>query len=544
MKKITALFCAVCMALLLSVPAFADGRGPAFTEYEVVCTKDTTYYEENWDADTMEKAGTFPAGTTLTVTYEYEQKDTLYGNVVIHSGEETEWVYIRLSDVQIKNKTYLPKKSEKLPHAYSVQVIGKGGIPMYAGPNQKYDVVKTIPHGAKLTYEYGNDTDEYFCTWVYVTHMGKSGWIYVYPSDTKNGVAQLPADGEKAEVWALKDGVSVYSGISYGNIDEALLVDFDPDYVEGLQEEPDRVIGTLKSGQKYTYRYKHESEFGVCWYYVTVGLRSGWVYGSNDTSALATSVSGDAEDKYLLYKPAKVQLYTSVNSTADPVTVSIARNTPMNPEYMVYADGHYYYETIQGKTGWYNYSDISECCVHKVDAEEVSEYYSEKNENTKPAPIYDDILSKDKTIGSIPVGGSFKLLYVGGYETGNEDEDNWEWNDIYYVRCGSVTGWVETADVEDPDVDASYDEEEALTENVSQPQDEEVWEDDEALAEEEMDEAEDKEDAFVEDTNDAAPARSGMSAWQIVLVCVCGGAVLALTAAVTLLLIRRKRKNG
>ena len=45
------------------------------------------------------------------------------------------------------------------------------------------------------------------------------------------------------------------------------------------------------------------------------------------------------------------------------------------------------------------------------------------------------------------------------------------------------------------------------------------------------------------ETNESAPA-AGMSPTQIVLLCVGGAVVLALTAGVTLLLIRRKRKAG
>ena len=143
MRRIVSLILALCLALLLTVPAFADGRGPAFTDYDVVCTKDTLYYRENWDKDgEMEQAGSIPAGTTLTVSYEYELDGVTYGNVRLDTGEDEDanWGYIRVSDVEMKNDKVLPQRAQKLARTYSVRVIGKG-VTMYTGPNTKYSKI-------------------------------------------------------------------------------------------------------------------------------------------------------------------------------------------------------------------------------------------------------------------------------------------------------------------------------------------------------------------------------------------------------------------
>ena len=537
MRKGFAFVLALCMALLLSVPAFADGRGPAFTTYDVVCTKDTPYFREDWENDgVMEKKGTFPAGTTLTVEYEYEKDGVLYGDVQIGEGEDTEWMYIRLSDTEMKDDTYLPENAQKLSRAHAVRVTEKGGIPLYAGPNKRYAKIATIPRSTKLTYTYGNDDDDYYRTWAYVTYLGRSGWIYVLATDTKNGVVELPDKDTNAEIWALEDGVKMFSGISFGNIeDDELDAEADADLKEDLHEEPDRVVGTLEKGKKYSYRYSHLQNYGT-WYYVTAGLRSGWVFVSNETSPVATATTAANQDRYMAFRPFKLKLTETPDKSANGQTVSIAKNAVLSSDFIVNIDyEEYFYTTIDGQSGWYARENLLDDCAYKVNPAYQGHYT--KNENNKAAMLYADIVEPNKTVGKIPAGAMLTPLYYGDYETQISEEES-EWTFFYYARYGDVTGWVLERDLWTPD-DAEEDETEPAeeTETYTEPEEEESPDDAGPVGEDET-ETEQTDDETV-----YAP-RNGLGPLQIVLVCVGAAVILALTAAVTLVLIRRKRKSA
>lgn len=537
MKKVLSFALAICMTLILSVPTFADGRGPAFTTYEIVCTKETPYYQENWDNDgAWEKKGTFPTGTTLEVDYEYEKDGVLYGDVRIGSSDEDwEWVYVRLSDVEMKNDTYLPENAQKLSRTHTVRVVEKGGIPMYAGPNKRYAKISTVPRSTKLTYSYGNDEDDYYRTWAYVTYLGKSGWIYVYASDTKNGVVELPEEDDKTEIWALEDDVQMFSGMSFGNMENELSENYGVEVIREKHEEPDRVVGTLEKGKKYTYRYSHAQDYGT-WYYVTAGLRAGWVFMSDENSRIAASATSADQDNYMAFKTFSLKLRETPRENADGTSVSIAKETVLPVDFKVRRDyDEYYYATIEGKSGWYAREDIGNTCAYKVD----NTYggYWNRNETDEDAPIYSDPVALGKTVGNIPAGGLFTPLYYGNYET-QIDEENSEWTYFYYVRYNDVTGWVMEEDLWTPD-----DEQEDETVPEEEAEDYTEWEEDEDWDDTEW--MEDDEDEGVEEYIEytAAP-QSGLSPLQIVLICVGGAAVLALTAAVTLVLIRRKRRSA
>ena len=536
MKKLFVLILAVCLAMLTTVPAFADGRGPAFTNYDVVCTGDTPYFCENWDKDgVMEKKGSFPSGTVLTVDYEYEKDGIVYGDVRIGSEDDWDWVYIRLSDVDLKEDTYLPENAQKLSRERTVRVIERGGIPLYSGPNKKYSKIMTIPRGTKLTYNYGNDEDDYYRTWAYVKYLNKSGWIYVYVNDTKNGLGQLPYPGEEAKIWVLTDDVKLYSGMSFGNIEDEFDDDWiTPEYKQELHEEPDRVTGTLEKGKQYKYQYKHSDDYGT-WYYVTAGLRAGWAFQSDENGRFAVTVPDDEQDYYMSYKALRLKLYDTPNKKSGAVTVTVPKNTVLHPEYMTNVAGEsFFYETIDGKSGWYSRENAWDACAYRIDSGR--EYYLTSNRSDQAAPIYSDIMQRGKPIGKVPAGSLFTPLYSGGYSVGDPEDDSYEWFDFLYIRYNDVTGWVLDDDMYSPDEDA----EEPAEETEEYTEDEWIEEEETYEPDYDYEDEYDEEDISVVDVA-PAPVQSGNGAMRIVLTCVAAAVVLALTAIVTLLLIRRKR---
>ncbi|MBQ7542401.1 MAG: hypothetical protein IJT44_08955 [Clostridia bacterium] len=539
MKRILAAVFVICMMLAIRVPAFADGRGPAFTSYDVVCSKATTYYVRDWDNDgAWKKGGTVPAGASLTVRYEYEQDGVMYGVVQL---TEDEWAYFRLSDLDVKDDAYLPSNDEKLPEPRTVRVIAKSGVPMYAGPNKKFSKTMTIPRGAKLTYSYGNDSSDYFRSWAYVTYLGRSGWIYVYATDMENGVAEVPPADEKAEIWVMDDGVKMFDGTSFGNIEDEFSDEWGKELKKERHAPADRVVGTLEKGKRYTYRYFHEYDLGT-WYYVVAGLRSGWVFQKDYDSRVASpEIYGNGG--YFSFKTIRLKLRETPDEKSDSVSVTIEKNTALNPEFVFHSnDEIYYYETIGGRSGWYTHEEIGTSTARTI-----SPYYYEEsglgagNERDEAAPIYDDILKKGKPIGHVPAGSYFDTLYVGDYRRTVDDVT--EWTMFYYVQYDGVSGWVDVDDIRRPYEEEEAEEEEDLLEEDVSEEETDVWED-ETFEDEALDDEYEFEDEAYEPepyVSDALPS-GGLSPIQIVLCSIGGAAALALTAAVTLLLIRRRRE--
>ena len=540
MKKIAALVFALCMTLLLSIPAFADGKGPAFTSYEIVCEKDTPYYRENWENDgAMEKIGVFPAGRTLTVNYEYETDGVLYGQINISKNEEEyEFAFVRLSDVKLKNETYRPKADEKLAYPRSVHVIAKGGVPLYAGPNEKYAIVTQIPRGAELTYAYGNDEEDYFRTWGYVTYHGQNGWINVHVNGKDNGLAELPDESEDPKIWVMEDGVQMYEGYSFGNIEDTL-----GDYVSDeerseLHAEPDRVITTLEEGKKYTYRYRKTFRYYGTWYYVTAGLRRGWVFVNSESSDVAVNRSKNSKDGFIAYTKFDLKMREEPSMESAGMTLHITRDTVFDPDFKLYTeDNVYYYGTVQGVSGWYADEEVRENSAYQLSETDFGHGYFNQIYNKKTAPIYNDPVTREKTVGKVPSGKQFDALYYGGYDLNEPDENGYDRKNFYYIRYNGVNGWIMENDVESSGAegDAAVPETEPESEiELTLPEKTTNF-----LKQNETTEAETTEAGEI---SNGYTAHNGLSPRQIVFVCIGGAAVLALTAVVTLLLIRRRRK--
>lgn len=539
MKRWITLLFAAWMLLTLTVPAFADGRGPAFTSYTVVCDRETPYYEEDWDdndSPVMEKAGTVPAGTKLKVENEYETGGVLYGSVRLSTDEDDyKYFFIRLTDVEFNNDRYSPKQEEKLLRTYSVYVTAKNGITLYAGPNEQYEPIAQIPHGTTLTYEYGNDPDTYFRTWAYVTYRNQNGWIYVYANDMQNGVAEIPGDDEEPMLWVLQGSVPVYSGTSYANIRDKL-DEYETEFAsqEELQQKADRIIGKLEAENKYPYLYRHRIGFNAAWYCVRLGLRTGWVFLGSEGGAVAVNTA-NYTDSTMTFKTTPITLWNNPITQSEKTQFNLPKETVLKPTYSLQADdGNYYYLTVQGHTGWCNSAGFFDEKAQNTNAFDFGSDYA-VNRSGKSAPIYSDIMQKDKVLGTIPAGARFTSLYHGDYAVENPDDETFDYYNFDYVRYQGVSGWVDAKDFEAPDT------QEPIAEPETEAQETETTQ---AQAEETQPETEPETAEETEPADTTAEPIRGLAASQIVLLCVGGAVILTLTAVVTLVLIRRRRANA
>ncbi len=573
MKRVFAVLFTIVLACSLAVPAFANDGGPAFSAYTAVCPKKTDYYV--MDEDKMVKVGTFPAGSELQVYYEYEHKGTVYSDVEL-DGQDYYYVYVKRADLQLKDENYLPENGVRLEESVSVCVTAPDGIKMYKGPHTFYPVVTTIPKNIRLTYSVANSGsyEGQNASWAYVTYRQYSGWIYIFRRDVENGVAEYPQVKDDAQVWVLEDGVQMYKGISYANLQTAMhaqtVAEYEKCYKENgygeyyepiFEGTPDKVVGTLRKGMKYKFRYAHDCNFGT-WYYVTAGLRAGWVFMGYNESRIAVRAPEYYSQFRKAFRSFELELSDDPNSPDVFSTVTVSKDMTLSPQFFTRSDSYdcIFYETIDGKSGWWKEDHVvNENTVYILSDDGDKYYFDQYIGQEGGTPVYSDIVRRDKQIGTIPAGEHPEILYNGGYSIPQRLDMNDVWQSICYIRYKDLDGWVLRDDLFCPQEETETDAEEPSAEERT-PETEDEWAldaedtpEDVSEADAGPEEAESEEDnGFADDFTVEKPmpqhsrtlSRCSLTPGQIVLACIGGAVVPATLATTALLLIRKKRKAG
>ena len=551
MKKVITMFLAIVLVCILGVPSFAYRDEPTCSEYEVICPKKVDYFNIDSGTDTIKKAGSFPVGTELTVWYENNIDGVAYAAVETEDSEKYPFIYVKLSDVRLKNESYPSENGTRLENPYRVVVIASGGIEMRKGPSKIYSAVTTIPKNAEIDIQIGNapyiGAD---ASWAYVTYRQYSGWIYIYESDIENGVAEIPLEESKAKIWALKDNINMYNGISNANLKTAMSAEFVAELEKEYKEDnerlkvifegsSDKIVGTLQKGKQYAYQYSHLCDYGV-WYYVTAGLRSGWVFMAYDEiSNIAVDTDADHHNFRKAFRSFTLKLYDFPDQDATFSTVTVPKDTVFNPLY--FAQGEvtcFFYETIGGKSGWWAEDEaVSDNTVYAVQA------FSERDNLTNymgqdgGTPIYSDAIKRDKQIGTIPAKAQPEILYSGSYEIPHNIDEPDEQVQIVYVRYQGLSGWVLRDDLFCPREDA----EEPTAEETTEYIDETDWDLDEEYMQEYFDNDEPTPEEEASDEDGLAKNMYGRRLTSVQIVLLCVGTVAALALTVTLV-VRKKRR--
>ena len=193
MKKLIALVLAAALCLGVSVMAFADAGGPMIRSVDCTVTNPngaTFYYfdyDEETETDTL-LTKTIAYKTVVTVTAEYDpswltEKDkTFEGKKIGGVNFRGQYGYIDLADVTIADGEFSLNDAQRLTHPETYTVTGKNGFVMYAGPSQIFEETGKIPTGAtiKLTYRDVGEDENYADSFYYAEYNGKGGWIFKY----------------------------------------------------------------------------------------------------------------------------------------------------------------------------------------------------------------------------------------------------------------------------------------------------------------------------------------------------------------------------
>lgn len=125
-----------------------------------------------------------PSGTAFSVLA--EQEDAKSGETWCYTafGDDSGWIC--KSFLSEKNPTVavvLPDEIYDEIDISTVEVIRSGGLKLYSGPDDTYDVLAEIPEGTEITkcgYNY------FSVKWIYVCYEDQYGWVMSYDGDWFN----------------------------------------------------------------------------------------------------------------------------------------------------------------------------------------------------------------------------------------------------------------------------------------------------------------------------------------------------------------------
>ena len=233
LKNIFALVLALLVLVPLSLSVFADVSAPFIVPYDVIVNPGGTVSREGIE---------IPEGEVLTIRFEYEEDDTLWGFTEYGGNQQ---VHVKLSDVT--NGDVIPEGTVyEGANETHFQVYAADGVKVYAGPGYAYRYLFTIPYGERVTGK------NYMGSWLYVRYGDEGGWVLTHEiADVSGFVYYLEPD----------DHVEIRT------VAEAEL------YAEPSNlQRTGTVVGTVPAGEKLNPELY---SFGC--YYVTYEGQSGWM---------------------------------------------------------------------------------------------------------------------------------------------------------------------------------------------------------------------------------------------------------------------------
>ncbi|MBR5561553.1 MAG: hypothetical protein IKW12_00205 [Clostridia bacterium] len=534
MRKFLSLILVFVVAFSFSSLAFADMDGPAFTNFDVVVTNLLGTYMFSYDL--KEVNGFLPKDTVVTINGEYEMDDEEYYSIEYNE----KYGYIKVADTALTEDIYAPEKGYKLDKETKSIVISNG-LYMYKGPSEKFEKFgEEIPVGTVLTYRYANA--QYDPPWAYVTYNGVSGWVYIY----EYGVAFYCA--------TLFEEDSVYSGDLYVVLDGVRLTNIpeNPEYEQYRDEDEktgaEYVTKEIPVGTRLEFDNYYYKNAKSIWVYTEYNGVKGWIEtdtGGNGGSYNATAIGMNGA--YYVWQKDGFPVYSKAGDTSSKVIGKLEKGDFVQTKYVAYndewldaddnpndsiynetmlVDKSWYGVEIDGELGWI-YSD----CTDKDEGYMSLMYWDFGPINTvnKEVNLLSKMAEDSDVIATIPANTVVIAIaqtedyilvdYDGkmGYVTANSlvektweeyEADNYSFDDYFAGRKAEET---------------------TLPETIAQPTTQAVSE--------MLTEAETEAEKIEENTE-----KNSFTPTQIAIFCGAGAVIIALTAAVTIILINKKKK--
>ena len=544
MKKFLAIILASLMFLGLAMPAFADMDGPIFKDYEVrIVNKNgaemfrENYYEtdsSDYGTSVMEEIGvTIPYGEIVIITGEYEFEGELYLNVEYNE----EWGYLKQEDTDVEVDEISYKEGVKLETPRKVAIVGKGFY-LYKGPSKNYDKVGAeVAVGTILTYEYGLIDNDYN-PWAYFTYNGVSGWGEVYQYGAQYNCASIVDEncGYRGDLYVASTGVKLTDmpeSTVYGNDD-----------IKYVSKE-------IPVGTRLTFDFYYNDAKSI-FVYVEYGGAKGWLEadcGYNgftyDKTAIGTSSA------VYVWQDEGLPVYSEIGNTSSKVLAKLEKGSLVKADYRCFRieedktkeldeygdypsiERSWYGVEVNGKLGWIN------IVIEQDNENDVGTNWCalQRVTKNKDVALYKEPEDGSDVVIEIPAGSD--ILEVGS----KYDDSGIDWVLVDY--SGNI-GWIEFGDM----VDKFYDEytfEEYFSGKLTSEY-LEAARTGKPLPTEPVTEETTQPSTVTEPETETVSAETeenkNLSSSQIIIFCVAGALVLAATAAVTIVLINKKKRES
>ncbi len=538
MKRLISVLFAVFLALSAVVSAFADAGPPPFKEFTVYVSNplgaaacDYHWNEETEKSEMIRLSFTVPYGTELTVTGHYDLNGEEYGSVRYNK----QYFYVKLSDVTFNNPVVGIEEGDKLGVKRRLAVIDKNGAQVYNGPGFFYEKVsEKIPYGTEFDFEYVDFL--YDTSWAYVSVSGISGWVYI----NGNGF------GEDVDVAYVVTENDSFTG-------KVLIVSEGTEITRELTNVSEKLDIKIPVGTELAFKYYYGNY--IYKVFVEYNGQKGWMT-AKESDADSAAIMGEKGGVYILADKLSVYDKPPVDSSSKKVG-EIKGNSSLAVDYRYFVEdfsqsGYVSYDfcriSIDGKNYW-----ISETNGEMIYTDCVSEF---KIIAANGVQMYSGPSRSSEKLSVIPKGTT-----VNGSYWKYSDDNDWR-----FVEYNGVGGWIiENDNIEYIDgteksagallaSKAEFVKEKPVsttkkaaattqkptetvkTENITTT----------AVPVSETTVAPPAELTTVSDTSSVSAteqAENSSSPKTIIIVCVAGAAVIALTAAVTITLVNKKKKE-
>lgn len=508
MKKTITFLVAALILVSMSLTVFADMGPPAFTEYEVYVTNPDGTVVKDYDENDNEIEVIIPFNAKLKVVEENSDGKSLY------AVYKDEYYEVSADDVSKVIPT-VAKANYKLSKTYEKVILNKSGAVLKSGPAESYHSVGKIPYGATVKSNYGTADSSYGAIWLCVTYNNVTGWLHC------------------AEFGIQEDCASVYSGK-----DNEIQVLDKGCYLYGSPSSDKAITGDVPIGTKLKFNYTYNNHGQR--YYVEYNGVKGWLqcnsYADNYISCAYPCDCGlyTIEKTKMYSKPMKGTPTGEIGTIPANEILCAVKKADYTVKYYE-EDYTWYFIKYNGKESWVR-TGVKESAVginylSEVKLAQGSTMLSKPDKSASPVcTIPKGTTIDDFEIYSDKIDGYMLAKYNGKFgwiKTSDKDEIsiidfNFNFSDYYEKKSGTanaITKKAETTSATTSTTTTVIAESDTIDAPTIKPADSKVNNND----------------------SDNKAANERVNPKVIIISCICGAVILAVTAAVSIKLIKKKK---
>jgi|GEM_PF-5309293 len=419
----------LCFALTLiiccscSLIAFAEIDSAYFKRFEITVDNPDgiPIFEREWDSETGEmrliELYIIPENTTITITDEFIYDGVTYLYTSYGSLDTNDYYdyhdcherFIKASDIHIDNYDIIkPSSKDRIDYNLKIIVINTEGTSLRSGPSLAYPSVVTVPTGTEFDIDYIIGT---WGAWAYVTYNGKSGWLHFHQNNISYDCATVKEKTGKV-----------------------MVVDNSTYLIQTPQASSPKVSEAIPYGTVLSYKYVYQTRL-YDYVYVEYNGAKGWVLTS---SFGADGTAHHNKNTIVIINPDGEYLYSNAKDS-DEILCKVPYNTVITPEYTVFAEwpeegefDYYAYVSYNGIKGWircywkdmlFTFSSVK---LMDITAKSIPVHKEPRTDST----VIDTLDNFDMVYQYFPVhNDGWVLIYNGEYFGWVKNiKDSWELN--------------------------------------------------------------------------------------------------------------------